>query len=132
MRKIKFKALIVIIGMLTSSCFLNHNVKSREEGYYKILPLKATKLADPVIFGNVYDELGAPFNGALILNDDKKYESADAYGKFLFKLSVGIHKLRAKNISYKFVTIYNLPVALGDSIQIDFYLEQDTSIVLDE
>lgn len=125
-----YKTLLCFLLLFLGACLTPKNRVKHRDGYYKISVLNNKKNVAPVFFGKVYDELGGPFKGALLQIDDNKYQSADTLGKFLFSLPAGKHKLTAKNISYKFLTIKKINASLGDSISIDFYLKQDTTIIL--
>jgi hypothetical protein len=127
---IKMKHIVVGVLFLWS-CSTKNKVLNQGEGYYKMSSKNNQKRIEPVILGTVYDELGKPFGGATIQINDKGYYTANKLGKYMFNLPIGKHKVSAKNIGFKMVTLDQLKCDVGDTIRIDFFLKQDTIVFRD-
>ena len=124
--------LSAVAGLNSIGCATKQGMINVNSGKYELNIRKSGSSKDPVIYGRLMEyKTKDTIFGGIIKIDHKAIYKTDAIGKFEFPTKAGKHIITGGRIGYYWVNSKTINAIIGDTIQIDLYLKQDTTPLVD-
>lgn len=126
--------IIILFGIVVClGCTTEKRITSSRNGSYKVERYKSSSLSKSIVFGCLYDnktKLPIPYPRIKLSNSIQF--KADITGKYRFSIKPGKYVFVGAGMPYEFLSTNPVKVNLGDSIKIDYYLQQDTTPLIEK
>ncbi|GAB2699393.1 hypothetical protein GCM10027037_24940 [Mucilaginibacter koreensis] len=129
----KYVYILLVLLLLLFSCSIQNGGRYHNpKGNYEIKITKTASDANPVIKGRTFDQQtneSLPFT-AIKINNKKLFRS-DKKGNYEFSVSPGVYNYYPGTIGYRFFKTKRFRVHRGDTVTINFYLQDDPTPIRD-
>lgn len=131
--KLNNRFIIFLIVVITSSCSANKRLIGNNCSYYKLKTHKTKLVTKPVIYGTFYDcETNTPLINPVLKINDSTHFKGDSKGRFKFFTYPGNYKFSGVSYPYLLLQTKTIKANKGDSIKIDFYLQLNTTPLVEK